>query len=76
MVKVKDIKSEWYHIKNIDSIDSPALIVYPQRVVENISIVRSMIDDVQRLRPHVKTHKTKEATLLLIPACIINKVAS
>ena len=25
-----------------------------------------MIDDVQRLRPHVKTHKTKEASLLMM----------
>jgi D-serine deaminase-like pyridoxal phosphate-dependent protein len=25
-----------------------------------------MIDDVQRLRPHIKTHKTKEATLLMM----------
>ena len=29
-----------------------------------------MIDDVNRLRPHVKTHKTKEATLLMMDAGI------
>src|SRR5687768_16507047 len=29
-----------------------------------------MIDDPQRLRPHVKTHKTKEATLLMLAAGI------
>ncbi|MEP6596062.1 MAG: D-TA family PLP-dependent enzyme, partial [Ginsengibacter sp.] len=61
---------QWYHIKNIDSIDSPALIIYTERVAENISELKSMIDNVQRLRPHIKTHKTKEATLLMMQAGI------
>jgi D-serine deaminase-like pyridoxal phosphate-dependent protein len=62
--------SEWYSIKNIDEIDTPALIIYPERVEGNISTLKGMIDDVQRLRPHVKTHKTKEATLLMMQAGI------
>ncbi len=62
--------SEWYHIKNINEIDSPALVIYPDRVKENIHILLSMIDDVTRLRPHVKTHKTKEATALMMDAGI------
>ena len=66
MINFADINNEWYHVKNIDRIDSPALIIYPQRVVENISLLKKMIDDVGRLRPHVKTHKTKEATLLMM----------
>jgi D-serine deaminase-like pyridoxal phosphate-dependent protein len=65
-----EIKHEWYHIKNIDAIDSPILVIYAERVAENISKLKSMIDDVQRLRPHVKTHKTKEATLLMMQAGI------
>jgi D-serine deaminase-like pyridoxal phosphate-dependent protein len=56
----------WYHINKIDLIDSPALVIYPDRVKENIRILKSMVDDTQQLRPHVKTHKTKEATLLLM----------
>ncbi|MCW3108564.1 MAG: family PLP-dependent enzyme, partial [Segetibacter sp.] len=60
----------WFHIKNIDSIDSPALVVYKERVEENIRVLLSMIDDPQRLRPHVKTHKTKEVSLLLMQAGI------
>jgi len=62
--------SEWYHIKNINEIDSPALVIYPDRVKENIHILLSMIDDVKRLRPHVKTHKAKEATALMMDAGI------
>ncbi|MBC7745041.1 MAG: D-TA family PLP-dependent enzyme [Flavobacterium sp.] len=62
--------AEWYTIKNSKEIDSPALIIYPERVKENIHVLISMIDDVKRLRPHVKTHKSKEATALMIEAGI------
>ena len=61
---------EWYRINNINEIDSPALVIYLDRVKENIVLLKSMIDDVQRLRPHVKTHKAKEAALLLMDAGI------
>lgn len=61
--------ADWYEIKNIDEIDSPALVVYPERVKENIRIIKSMIE-VDRLRPHIKTHKTKEVSLLLLEAGI------
>ncbi len=71
MITAEDeVVNEWYLIKNIDSIDSPALIVYKKRVEENIATLKNMIDDVNRLRPHVKTHKTKEATLLMMQAGI------
>ena len=63
-------KNSWYKIDNIDEIDSPSLIIYIDRVKENIRTLISMVDDVKRLRPHVKTHKTKEATLLLIESGI------
>src|SRR5665811_163296 len=57
-------------IDDIDTIDSPALVIYRQRVLENISKLLSMIDDVERLRPHGKTHKAKEAADLLMNAGI------
>lgn len=56
----------WYKINKIEEIDTPALIVYPQRILENIRTLKNMIDDSGRLRPHVKTHKTKEATFLMM----------
>ncbi|KAA9042247.1 D-TA family PLP-dependent enzyme [Ginsengibacter hankyongi] len=62
--------NSWYLINDIDTIDSPALVIYQDRVLENISTLLSMIDDVRRLRPHVKTHKSKEATALLMRAGI------
>lgn len=61
---------DWYRINNINEIDSPALVIFPARVKKNIALLISMINDVRRLRPHVKTNKTKEACLLLLEAGI------
>jgi D-serine deaminase-like pyridoxal phosphate-dependent protein len=62
--------NEWFDILNADVLDSPALVVYPDRVKHNIALLKNSIDDVSRLRPHVKTHKCKEATLLTMAAGI------
>jgi len=58
--------SDWYPIHNIDELDTPALAVYPERVAENIRILKSFIPDAERLCPHVKTHKSPEITKLLM----------
>jgi D-serine deaminase-like pyridoxal phosphate-dependent protein len=61
--------TNWYHLKNIQNIDSPALIIYKERVIQNINTAISMVD-VKRLRPHVKTSKQKEAARLMMDAGI------
>lgn len=60
----------WYKIHNESDVDSPALLVFPERIKQNIALLKSMIDDPKRLRPHVKTHKTKELTRLQLEAGI------
>ncbi len=60
----------WYQIDNIAEIDSPALAIYPERVRENIRIMKTFVSDVGRLRPHVKTNKSPETTRLLLEAGI------
>lgn len=60
----------WYTINQVDQIDSPALVFYPERIKQNINVLKKMIGDLVRIRPHVKTHKTKEATYLLLDAGI------
>ncbi len=60
----------WYKIRNESDVDSPALLVFPERVKQNITLLISMIDDSKRLRPHVKTHKTKKLTRLQLEAGI------
>ncbi|GEO04712.1 threonine aldolase [Adhaeribacter aerolatus] len=61
---------EWFTIKNIAKIDTPALVVYPERVKENIRLLKSMVAGVEWLRPHVKTHKMAEVSQLLLAAGI------
>lgn len=57
---------EWYQLKNIDEIDTPALVLYPERIAENIRLLKGMVNDTQRLRPHVKTNKCRETMQMLI----------
>jgi D-serine deaminase-like pyridoxal phosphate-dependent protein len=60
------ISKNWYHISNPNEIDSPALLVYPERVKANIQTAINMIGDINRLRPHVKTHKCAEVVQLMM----------
>lgn len=57
---------EWFVINDVNQLDTPALVVYPDRVKHNIALLKSMIDDVSRLRPHVKTYKNIELTRMLL----------
>ncbi|WP_020602124.1 D-TA family PLP-dependent enzyme [Spirosoma spitsbergense] len=60
----------WYWIDDVARLDTPALVVYPNRVKENITRLVNTIGDVNRLRPHVKTNKSREASQLLLDAGI------
>lgn len=53
-------KLAWYQIKNTDELVSPSLLLYPDRIEKNIQLMVEMVGDTERLRPHIKTHKTKE----------------
>jgi len=61
---------DWYTISNINELDSPALVIYPDRVKTNIDTAVSMIDNVLRLRPHIKTSKCRETVELMMAAGI------
>jgi D-serine deaminase-like pyridoxal phosphate-dependent protein len=60
----------WYSIDNVDALDTPALVVYPDRINENITLLNQFISDVSYLRPHVKTHKSREVVTLMLNAGI------
>lgn len=55
----------WYHLTNPDTIDSPALLVSPELVKYNIRET-VQIGGLTRLRPHVKTHKMRVVTDMLL----------
>lgn len=60
----------WYVINQVENIDTPALVVYPERVKNNIQAALDMIKEPARLRPHVKTNKTVEACQMMLEAGI------
>jgi D-serine deaminase-like pyridoxal phosphate-dependent protein len=62
------MNQEWYVIKDIETLDSPALVVIPSRVKANIQTAIQMVGNVERLRPHVKTNKSPAATTLMLNA--------
>jgi D-threonine aldolase len=64
------MSTSWYEIDNIDELDTPALVVYPERVRQNIARAVAMVGDAARLRPHVKTHKSPAVTRLMLDAGI------
>lgn len=64
------MSQNWFEIKNINELDSPALVVFPDRVKHNIQLAIDMIGDVSRLRPHIKTNKSKEVSQLMLNAGI------
>ena len=61
---------QWYTITNESDVDSPALLIYPARVKENIRAIIQSIDDIKRLRPHIKTHKSPQVCSFMLQAGI------
>jgi D-serine deaminase-like pyridoxal phosphate-dependent protein len=62
--------TDWFVLQNVDKLDSPSLVVYPHRVLENIRILKGFVPEVDRIRPHVKTNKSAEISAMLLEAGI------
>lgn len=56
----------WYKITNESEVFTPSVLVYPERIRENICRMIKIAGDVSRLRPHVKTHKMAEVVQLQV----------
>jgi len=61
---------DWHTLADPDEIPSPALLVYPERIGENIRRMIAALGQTERLRPHVKTHKMAEVVQLQLKAGI------
>jgi D-serine deaminase-like pyridoxal phosphate-dependent protein len=57
-------KDPWYRITNPDEVYSPALLIWPDRIEDNIRKMIEIAEDPGMLRPHVKTHKMPEIVRL------------
>ena len=60
----------WYLVDDVEAIASPALLVYPDRVRENIARMIAVAGGTARLRPHVKTHKLPQVVRMQLEAGI------
>ena len=63
-------EKHWYQIDNVGELDTPALVVYFNRVNDNINTLIKSINNIDRLRPHVKTHKSLQVCELMLNAGI------
>ena len=54
----------WYWVENADEVASPSLLVYPERIAENVRRMIALAGGPERLRPHIKTHKLPELIAL------------
>jgi D-serine deaminase-like pyridoxal phosphate-dependent protein len=57
-------QAPWYEPKQSNEIASPALLIFPERVKQNIEHLITIAGNVNRLRPHVKTHKLPQVVAL------------
>ncbi len=66
-----------YAIADTSAIYSPALLFYADLIRQNIARAVEMAGSADRLRPHVKTHKTREIVALEVAAGVTkHKVAT
>jgi len=56
----------WYKTSNEELVFTPAVLVYPDRIEENIRRMIAIAGSTERLRPHVKTHKIAEIIRLQV----------
>jgi len=49
----------WHQVSNVAEVASPALLIHPERIEENIRRMLRIVGP-DRLRPHIKTHKMAE----------------
>ncbi len=60
----------WFQLKNPDLTDSPALLIYLDRIHENIRLMIKIAGDAKRMIPHIKTHKMPEVVKMQMQAGI------
>jgi len=55
---------DWYKIEDAETVITPSLVVYPDRIEANIKTMIALAGGTQFLRPHVKTYKMAEVITL------------
>lgn len=65
-----ELPDTWYALTDPNMVDSPAYLVYPDRIRYNIDLMVKIAGTAERLVPHVKTHKMAEPVELQLRAGI------
>lgn len=67
----------WYEIEGIDTIDSPSIVLYEDRLQDNLMKMMAMVaNDASKLMPHIKTNKMPKVIEKMISFGIKNFKAS
>ena len=56
--------THWNKVKEENKLLTPGLLVYPERIKENIASMIKIAGGIGRLWPHIKTHKMSEVVKL------------
>lgn len=64
------MNKDWYELNQPEEIDSPALLIYKDRIASNIHTMIQIAGDTNRLVPHIKTHKMAEIVKMQLDAGI------
>lgn len=59
-------QNQWYHLHNESQLDSPSLLIYKERVIDNIDKMIAIAGDANRLYTHIKTNKMPEVVKLML----------
>src|SRR5262245_12167387 len=59
-----------YAVSDLSNVISPGLVFFKDQIRRNIGLCLEMAGKAERLRPHVKTHKTREIAHLELEAGI------
>src|SRR5438093_6048366 len=60
------MREKWFELLDASEVFSPCLLVYPDRVRENVRRMIAIGGGVKSLRPHMKTHKLPEVIRLQV----------
>lgn len=56
----------WFEVENVSELDSPSLLIYKDRVAENIKVMVQIARGTERLMVHVKTNKMPEIVKMML----------
>ncbi len=60
------MNEHWFEIKEVESLDTPSLVFFKKRILNNIETVVQWVNgDTTRLRPHIKTFKCENILKIL-----------